>query len=341
MNRPLALLVVLLTCGLSLMPAQVQAATTCTASMSNLAFGDVNPFAGDSSITATISYTCSSSGILGLGLTGAKVRMCFSIGSGASGTGAIAPRRMVDNSSHVMSFNIYKDASYNPIWGARSETTYGAVEITLQVPVSALGSGSASGNLSVYSRVPGLQTSLVPGSYSNVFSGSNTELAYRYNEGLLNLASFPTSCSSGGAGGGTTSFGFTTSAIVSAQCNPIFTVNNVDFGSHGSLGAIIDTSATMSPQCTNTTPYQIGLSNGINASGSTRRMKSSSGVYVGYELYRNAGRTQRWGSTLNVDTVAATGSGSAQPQTIYGRIAPQSTPAAGGYSDTVTVTITY
>lgn len=339
MNRHLALLVVSLSFWLSLMPSAAYAKTTCSASMSNLSFGDISPFAGDSGITATINYTCNISGLLG-GLYGSNIQMCFSIGSGTSGTGALALRQMA-NGGNTMSFNIYKDATYSQIWGTRSDGTYGAVTIALSVPATVLGSGSASGFLTVYSRVPGMQTTLVPGSYNNNFSGSNTELAYQYNEGLLGLTSTPASCSSGGTGGGNSTFAFTTNATVTKQCNPTFTVNDVDFGSRGSLSATIDTSATMSPQCTNTTPYQIGLNNGINVSGTARRMKSSGGAYVGYELYRDSGRTQRWGNTLGSDTVSATGNGSAQSVTIYGRVAPQSTPAAGGYSDTVTVTITY
>lgn len=337
MNRRLAPLLVPLGFWLWLMPLPASAATSCSASMSALSFGVVNPFSGTVSATATLNYSCTSTTVLGV--IGAKVNMCFSIGSGAQGTGALAPRQMLSGSS-VMSFNIYKDAAYSQIWGTLSDGTYGPMSATLAVPLGLL-SSTATGSLSVYGRIPSPQTALVPGSYSNIFSGGNTEFSYRYNNDLLGTASYPASCSSGGNDGGSSSFPFTASASVLPMCNPVFTVNDVDFGSHGSLVASIDTSATMAPQCTNTTPYQIGLDNGINASGSSRRMKSGSGAYVGYELYRDNGRTQRWGSTLNVDTLSAAGNGSPQTVTIYGRVAPQTTPAAGGYSDTVTVTVTY
>lgn len=336
MNRP-TLLLLLLSC-LWLAPAQ--AATTCTASMTALSFGDVNPFGGDVTASATLSYTCSSSGLLGLGLYGAKVTMCLSIASGAQGTGSLVPRRMTSGAS-AMNFNIYKDAAYSQIWGQRSGTAAAdSVLVQLTVPVT-LGSGSASGSVTAYGRVPGAQNSLIPGSYSNLFSGANTELSYRYNEGLLGSASQPANCSTGAGGGGTATFPFTASASVQKQCTPSFTVHDVDFGSHGTLSASIDTSATMSPQCTNTTPYNVGLDDGQNASGGARRMKSAGGAYVGYELYRDNARTQRWGHTIGTDTVAETGNGTAQTKTVYGRVAAQPTPAAGGYSDTVTVTITY
>lgn len=321
-----------------LLSPRSEAATTCSASMTNLQFGASDPFSGWSNVTATISYTCSSSGLLGLGLLGAKVRMCFAIDDGAQGGGTLDPRRML-NGATPLNFRLHKDAARTQVWGTRGDA-YGAVGVDLEVPVT-LGSGSANGTLTVYGSVPANQTSVVPGAYSNSFSGGETELRYRYNEGLLGLSSYPASCTSGGADGGSGTFAFTASATVNARCNPSFAVQNLDFGTRGLLTTTIDTGGSVSPQCTNTTPYRIGLDNGQNAVGNTRRMRSTANKYVTYELYRDNGRTQRWGNTEFVDTVSGTGNGSAQGTPIYGRVAPQATPSAGSYSDTVTVTVYY
>jgi spore coat protein U-like protein len=62
---------------------------------------------------------------------------------------------------------------------------------------------------------------------------------------------------------------------------------------------------------------------------------------INYSLYSDSGRTTNWGNTVGTDTVAATGNGSAQAYTVYGRIPPQTTPAPGTYTDTITVTVTY
>ena len=71
-------------------------------------------------------------------------------------------------------------------------------------------------------------------------------------------------------------------------------------------------------------------------------MAGGSSEFVNYELYRDAGRTQRWGNTPPTDIVASTGTGSAQPAvTVYGRVPPQTTPSAGSYGDTITVNVTY
>ena len=318
-----------------LSPSPARASTTCSATLTNVQFSAVDPFGSTVDVSATLNYSCTISSIL----SSSKIRMCFSIGAGAQGGGNLAPRQM-SSGGNLMSFNLYKDASRSLIWGTRSDG-YGAVEATLVIG-ALLGSATANGSLTVYGRVPSGQTSLVPGSYSNLFSGSHTELIYQSNEFLLGLLDYPASCTAGGNGGGSGTFAFTASATVSASCDPAFTVNNLNFGTRGLLNANIDTTANVSPRCTNTTPYQIGLNNGLNASGSTRRMKSAANAYVSYELYRDAGRSLRWGNTQNVDTVSGTGSGGAQSLPMYGRVPVQSpTPAAGVYSDTVTVTIYY
>jgi len=62
---------------------------------------------------------------------------------------------------------------------------------------------------------------------------------------------------------------------------------------------------------------------------------------VTYGLYRDAARTLPWGATIGVNTASGTGSGLAQNLTVYGRIAPQTTPQPASYSDTIIVTVGY
>lgn len=318
-----------------LLPQRAEASTSCVASMTSVQFGDVPPFGGDVDVSATISYSCTITSIL----SSSKVRLCFSIGAGAQGAGNMAPRQM-SSGLYPLAFNLYKDSGRSLIWGTRADS-YGAVEATLQIG-ALIGSATANGTLTVYGRVPSGQAALVPAVYLNSFSGGHTELQYRYNEFLLGLQDFPASCASGGSGGGSGSFPFTASATIWPSCDPSFAVNNIDFGSRGLLDSNFDAVASVSPRCTNTTPYQLGLNDGLHASGSTRRMKSAAGAYVTYELFRDSGRAQRWGNLQSIDTVAGTGSGGAQSVPVYGRVPTQSpTPAAGVYSDTVTVTVYY
>lgn len=139
----------------------------------------------------------------------------------------------------------------------------------------------------------------------------------------------------------TTTSTFTVQVAITASCT-INSASTLNFGSQGVLVANVDNTSTLSVQCTNTTPYNIGLDAGVGAGATVAvRKMTSGGNTVNYSLYTDAGRTTVWGNTVGTDTVAATGNGAAQSYTIYGRVPPQSTPAPATYTDTVTVTVTY
>lgn len=319
-----------------LLPGPARAATTCSASMTDVVFGVSDPFAGWTDVTATINYQCSTTRLALLAM--ASVRLCFSIGAGGQGLGSILPRRMTSGAAEL-SFNLFRDPALTQVW---PNTRVGAerVQVDLRYPVPVLG-GSGSGSLTVFGRIPSGQITARPGVYSNSFTGVDALMEFRGNEQLLGSPAFPASCTSGGPQSGTSSFPFTATAIVQAACTPNFSVQDLNFGPHGLLSTAIDAVTTVSPQCTNTTSYQIGLDDGQHAIEGGRRMHNGAGQYVTYELYRDSARTQRWGSSPNVDTVVQSGTGGPQPRSIFGRVFPQATPQQGGYSDTVTVTITF
>ena len=116
----------------------------------------------------------------------------------------------------------------------------------------------------------------------------------------------------------------------------------LNFGSQGILSTNVDQTIDLQVTCTNTTPYNIGLDagTGSGATVATRKL-TSGGATVNYTLYSDSGRTTLWGNTVGTDTVAGTGNGTGQTLTVYGRMPPQTTPAPGTYTDTITVTVTY
>lgn len=128
---------------------------------------------------------------------------------------------------------------------------------------------------------------------------------------------------------------------ITASCT-ITSAATLNFGSSGVIAANVDQTSTVQVQCTNTTPYNIGLDAGIG-SGATvaARKMTNGGSTITYSLYSDSGRTTVWGSTIGTNTVSSTGNGSAQSFTVYGRVPAQSTPAPAVYTDTVTVTVTY
>jgi spore coat protein U-like protein len=144
------------------------------------------------------------------------------------------------------------------------------------------------------------------------------------------------------------SFAATSTAQLAVQITIVadceVTANALAFGTIGyplEAPDDADTSSTLSVICTNGTAYNLGLGQGTNGTSVTnRRMLSGTSDYLSYQIFRDSARTLNWGDTVGVDTVSATGTGSAQTHTLYGRLPVQSQ-TVGNYTDSVTVTIAY
>ena len=134
---------------------------------------------------------------------------------------------------------------------------------------------------------------------------------------------------------------FSVQMTVTSSC-VINSASTLNFGNAGVLVANVDNTSTLQVQCTNTTPYNIGLNagTGSGATVAVRKMTGGSST-INYSLYSDSGRTTVWGNTVGTNTVAGTGNGASQSYTVYGRVPAQTTPAAATYTDTITVTVTY
>jgi spore coat protein U-like protein len=134
---------------------------------------------------------------------------------------------------------------------------------------------------------------------------------------------------------------FNVQMTIAASCI-INSASTLNFGSSGVIAANVDQTSTLQVQCTNTTPYTISLDAGTGTGATVAARKMTNGANtITYSLYSDAGRTTVWGNTIGTNTVAGTGNGASQPYTVYGRVPPQTTPAAALYTDTITVTVTY
>lgn len=167
-------------------------------------------------------------------------------------------------------------------------------------------SGSGNATATAYGQILAGQY-VVPGTYTDTVSSSTTS--------------------------------FTVTAIVQANCS--ISATALAFGTYS--GALINSTSTISVTCTSTTAYNVGLNPGV-ATGATvtnRMMTGPSASHLGYKLFRDSGRTSNWGNTVGTDTVAGTGSGVVQSLPVYGQIPAGELVVPGGYSDTITATITY
>lgn len=325
--RALRILIVLAT-GL-LCFGERASAQSCTITPANGAFGSIDVLPGtaiDSTSTITVSCT---------GNNNSTVRLCIEMGKGASAAGPSGERALTV-STEYLDFEFYSDSAHSQLWGSWGSvvTAYGTNGVSFDL---ALGpSGSASQNFTAYARILASQTTKIPQTYS--WNGSSPAIRYGYVGG--------SACPTGGSTG--TSSGSTWTATIPANANVSTTTLN--FGSTSSLASNIDSTATISVQATNTTPYSIGLGIGSNASGSQRRVRlGATSNFINYNLYTDSGRSQALSTSTSTTSctggagtcVLGTGSGASQNTTVYGRVPTQTIPAAGTFTDTVVVTVTF
>lgn len=128
------------------------------------------------------------------------------------------------------------------------------------------------------------------------------------------------------------------SASIAATCT--ISTSAVAFGAYA--GTQVDATGTVTANCINGTPWTIALGAGAGTGATTSNRKMTSGANtLGYQLFSDAGRTTNWGNNIGTDTLAGTGTGASQNQTVYGRIPTGAIPAAGSYADTVVATINF
>jgi len=133
----------------------------------------------------------------------------------------------------------------------------------------------------------------------------------------------------------------TVNASVLSGCG--VTANTVNFGTlpPGAATTQVDALGAVIVTCSLGIAYTVALDAGSNAQGANRRMKHATlNQFLGYDLYRNATRTQRWRDTPGQD-VSGTGAGVAQSLSVYARLPAGQTPPAGAFLDTVTAIVRY
>lgn len=134
---------------------------------------------------------------------------------------------------------------------------------------------------------------------------------------------------------------FTVTATVAAACT--ISATNLAFGTYSTAAALpTDGSSTVTTTCTLAAPYDIGLDAGTGTGATVAARKMTSGAnLLTYSLYQDATHLVVWGNTIGTDTVALVGTGLAQGTTVFGQIPALQNVAVGGYTDTITATVTF
>lgn len=135
----------------------------------------------------------------------------------------------------------------------------------------------------------------------------------------------------------------TVEADVVANCT--VSAGSIDFPDVNPLsGTNVNGSGTFSITCTNGTTWSAtaGIGSGTGASYTARKMSFGANT-LNYNLYTSGTYGTVWGDgTASTAALSGTGTGSAQSQTVYGRVpSGQTTAPPGGYSDSVSITVSY
>ncbi|MZR62338.1 spore coat U domain-containing protein [Alcanivorax sp. DP30] len=283
-----------------------------------LDFGSKDPFVGGN-VTAntSIQWSCSR-GVFEGGFFGFNFTMCINVA--ADGNGGVFPRNMTPtNPGPSIPFNVHP----SPAGSTVIQPTLNAIA----VPVSfGFLETQDSGTATAFGIAPGPMPSTV--------------LAEVHNASMVNSqirgVNVGQSCNTASTLLG--SYTLDATIEIPDQCR--ITANDLDFGTQSAPLAQTDSETFIDVRCTNASPFTVGLSNGQNPSGGSRRMSDGSN-FVSYGLFQDAARSQEWDSTSNRQAGSGLGTGSSIMMTVFGRIPADPTAVQGSYSDTVTVDIVF
>jgi spore coat protein U-like protein len=313
--------------GCWLLPGAARA-DTCTATMTDVVFGNVNPIAGSdyfASGTLTVNCTYTPLGTTGaLGLLLPAVSMCATLGGPAG-------MRSMSNGGNTLPFNLYTDSTYAPasVWGTGTTSGTSSFNGSATGLVSV---GTASASYTVYGKIPG-------SAIGTVRTVGNAATAYSMNFSGLGTVryAFGTLVNAGCTTGASTTFAFQARATVVNDCR--ITAGSLAFGNVGVLNGAVRANTTLGVQCTAGSAYQIAFNSGTYGSGATRRMKNAStGELVNYQV-SSVLDGANWGDGTTGIAAGGTGTGALQSLPLYGRVTAQKTPSPGDYKDTVTATL--
>jgi len=126
-------------------------------------------------------------------------------------------------------------------------------------------------------------------------------------------------------------------ARAGAECS--INVTDVSFGEYDVFNSLsTDITGSLAVSCDTDTPFQIALGTGSGHFGA-REMRDGPHVLV-YNLYTDPTRLSIWGDGSPGTSILST-SGTGGHYTVYGRIPARQNVPAGGYTDTIIVTLTF
>jgi spore coat protein U-like protein len=224
------------------------------------------------------------------------------LNAGMASGATVTTRSMVNGSN--LGYQLFSNAGRTANWGNSSSTGW----------VAGTGNGSAQ-VYTIYAQIPAGESGALV-TYTDTITASIS-----------------------GSGITTATAQFSVTGTIVKGCS--VSATNLAFGNY--TGAVNNSTSTVSVNCTSGSAYTVGLSTGL-ATGATvtnRSMTGPGSALLHYGLYSNSGHTINWGNTSGTNWVSGTGSGAAQPHTVYGQIPAGQHSTPGSYTDTITVSVAY
>jgi spore coat protein U domain-containing protein, fimbrial subunit CupE1/2/3/6 len=241
-----------------------------------------------------------------LSCNGGSATFAIALNSGTT-PGATVTNRSMSSASGRLNYELFSDPAYSLNWGNTPGTGW----------VTSTENGTDR-IFTIYAQVPGNQ--LPPRDrYSDVITATIIQLSG---------SNFPTVTAR-----------FTVAATVVGACS--LSATDLAFGAYS--GSLTNSTSSISVNCVNGTPYDVGLNagNGPGATVTNRSMTGRGAAQLHYKLSRDPAHTFNWGNTVGTDTVAGTGTGTTQSLAVYGQLPANQSVPSGNYSDTIVVTVTF
>ena len=302
--------------------AQALGNRSCELSGPDLNFGSVSTTGKTSYINWQV--TCHLSGIKQT----VNVALCPYITAGSLGN--VNNRRWMINEStwplSYLSYNLF----YNPALTRKIDTKADIASLKCSYETIGPKDNNKTFNLPIYGFVYAAQN-VTAGFFDN---RGNTQIVLLYAfddekkptaEDVLANSRYPATNS------------FRVTSNFENSCN-LISASDLNFGQINDFSKVVTSSTRVTLSCPRNTNWKVGLDQGLNYDGTTRRMRNGAD-YIGYELYQDAGYRQPWNTT---DASQGAGTNGTQIIQIYGKV-PQSAVVVppGEYQDTITITLTY
>jgi spore coat protein U-like protein len=285
-------------------------AAGCTASITNIPFGNVDVLSPSPSIASgTLSINCSWGALIGL--SNGNVYACVAFSTPYSMKSASGPTSLL--------YNLFGPPPLTSAWSSQAP---------IQIPAILSGVLLPTYNATATVNVPAAILANQTGTPKGVYSQSVTATVSIY---LLPV------CAGAPVGSATTAFQVSVTVVNSCQLSAA----TLNFGAFGDLNTAVSGQTALAIQCSSGIPFTIALNGGLaNAVNPSQRQMTLASKSITYGLYQDPAHQTPWGSAAG-STYGGTGTASLQSIPVYGYVPVQTTPPVGTYSDTIVATVSY